>query len=286
MRTWLTILPTLTALAFASPALALDPPQVGDLFGTRALGTGNAFRAVGTSNETIFFNPAGVVAARRYEVSGQYGFAPGDRLSLWHASVVDSKTSNVGVGLGYSHLSGAGGLGDSSGSVVNLSLGVPLASRVSIGAGFKYLGFSRPEDTNSVTADVGLLVRPIPILSLGLVAYNVIDVASEQAPMRAGGGVSIGSDAAFRLSFDAVFALEDEDPFGTTYHVGGEYFFDRVLPIRLGAERREGEDRNFITAGLGLVSPVAGLEAAFAQGVGGGGRSDERIFSFALKLFL
>lgn len=285
MRLWLPTLTLLVALIGATPAFAIDPPQPGDLFGARSLAMGNAFRAVGTSNETIFFNPAGVVATRRYEVLGQYGFAPGDRLGLWHASIVDSKTSNMGVGIGYSHLSG-GTVGETNGSLVHLSLGLPLANRVAVGAGFKYLGFNRPEDTNSITADVGLLLRPVPILSLGLVAYNVIDVASPMAPMRAGGGISLGDDSRFRLSADAVFALEDDDPFGTTYHVGGEYFFDGAMPIRLGAERREGEDRNFITTGLGLVSGVASLEAAFAQGVGGGGRSDERIFSFSLRLFL
>jgi len=285
MRTWLTALTVIAATLGAAPALALDPPAAGDLFGTRSLAMGNAFRAVGTSNDTLFFNPAGLVATRRYEIDGHYGFSPGERLGLWHASIVDSKTANVGVGIGYSHLSGKGALGESNGSLVHLGLGIPLASRVAFGVGFKYLGFTRPEDTNSVTADLGLLVRPVPFLSLGLVAYNVIDVGSEQAPMRAGGGVSIGSDASFRLSFDAVFALEERDPFGTTYHLGGELFFDDVLPIRLGAERREKEDRNFLTAGLGLVSEVAALEASFAQGVGGG-HSDERIFGFALKLFL
>lgn len=286
MRHRFSILWFLSALLVATPALAFDPPQMGDLFGTRSLGMGNAFRAVGTSNETLFFNPAGVVATRRYQVDGHYGFSPGDRLSLWHASIVDSKTSNVGVGIGYSHLAGLGGPAETSGSVVNFSLGVPLASRVAIGAGFKYLGFSSPEDTNSITADVGLLIRPLPILSLGIVGYNLIDVHSAQAPTRVGGGISLGDDARFRLSFDAVFAVEESDPLGTTYHAGAEYFFDRVLPIRLGAERREGEDRNFLTTGIGLVSEVAALEAGFAQGVGGGGRSEERIFSFALKLFL
>lgn len=285
MRIRLSSLLGLATALWAIPALALDPPVAGDLFGTRSLATGNAFRAVGTSNDTIFFNPAGVVIARRYEIDGHYGFSPGDRLQLWHASIVDSRTANVGVGIGYSHISGSGVPGDSSGSVVNLALGLPLSSRVAFGLGLKYLGFSRPEDTNSVTADAGLLVRPLPLLSLGVVGYNLIDVASRQAPMRVGGGVSLGHDATFRLSVDAVFALEESDPFGNTYHVGGEVFFDDVLPIRIGAERREGEDRNFVTAGLGLVSEVAALDLSFAQGVGSG-RSDERIFAFALKLFL
>ncbi|HLV61007.1 MAG TPA: hypothetical protein VKY51_06340 [Fredinandcohnia sp.] len=282
----LSILVFVAAVASASPALGFAPPQMGDLFGTRSLGMGNAFRAVGTSNEALYFNPAGVVVTRRYQVDGHYGFSPGDRMTLWNASIVDSKTANVGVGIGYSHLSGMGGPLETSGSLVHFGLGVPLSSRVAMGVNFKYLGFSRPEDTNSVTADAGLIVRPLPILSLGVVGYNLIDVASDLAPMRVGGGISVGNDTLLRLSFDAVFALEEGDPLGTTYHAGAEYFFDGVLPIRIGAERREGEDRNFLTAGIGLVSPMAALEAGFAQGVGGGGRSDERIFSFALKLFL
>ena len=285
MRIRLGILLGLATALWAAPALAFDPPAAGDLFGTRSLATGNAFRAVGTSNDTLFFNPAGVVITRRYEIEGHYGFSPGDRLQLWHASVVDSKTTTVGAGIGYSHISGAGAPGDSSGSVVNLALGFPLSSRVAFGLGLKYLGFARPEETNSITADAGLLVRPLPGLSLGVVGYNLVDVASAQAPMRVGGGVSIGHDATFRFSADAVFALEESDPFGNTYHAGAEIFFDEVLPIRLGAERRDKEDRNFVTAGLGLVSEVAALDLSFAQGVGSG-HSEERIFAFALKLFL
>lgn len=267
------------------PANAQPAPSAQDLFGTRSLSMGNAFRGVASSNEALFFNPAGMAVGRRYEIDGTYGFSPGDRLGLLNASVVDSKTTSYGVGIAYSHLSGSGDAFDSSGSIVHLGLGFPLGSRVAWGVGFKYLGFSEPEETSSITADVGLLIRPVDVLTLGMVAYNVIDVASAQAPLRVGGGISLGTDSTFRLSADAVFAMDEADPLGTTYHAGGEVFFDQVLPIRVGFERREGEDRNFVTAGLGLVSDLAGVEAAYAQGVGKG-RGDDRILSFTLKLFL
>lgn len=272
-------------LLAASPARAYDPPTTGDLFGTRSLSMGNAFRSVASSNEALFLNPAGMGMGRRYEIDGTYGFSPGSRLRLLHASIVDSKTSGVGVGIGYTHLQGNGEVLDSSGSLVHLGFGIPLASRVAMGFTFKYLGFSAPEDTNSITADVGLLVRPVQALSIGLVTYNVIDVASGLAPFRAGGGISLGTDTFLRLAADVVFAMEEDDPLGTTYHAGGEILLDDSIPIRLGFERRAGENRNFVTGGIGLVSEVAGIEAAYAQGVGAG-RFDERILSFTLKLFL
>lgn len=272
-------------LGASAPALALNPPGAQDLFGTRSLSMGNAFRAVASSNEALIFNPAGVAVGRRYEIDGTYGFSPGDRLGLLNVSVVDSKSSPFGAGIAYSHLSGTGDLLDASGSIVHLGLGFPLGTRVAWGVGFKYLGFSRPEESSAITADLGLLIRPVEILTLGVVAYNVVDIANEQAPFRMGGGVSLGTDSTFRLAVDGVFAMDEADPFGTTYHVGGELFVDRVLPIRLGYERREGEDRHFATAGVGWVTHLAGLEAAYAQGLGKG-RGEERIFSFTLKLFL
>lgn len=274
-----------TLTLFSTPAFAQAPPGTADLFGTRSLGMGNAFRGIASSNEALYLNPAGIAVGHRYQVDGTYGFTPGDKMRLLNVSVVDSKTAGVAAGVGYSHISGTGDTLDSNGSVVHFGLGFPVGSKVAAGVGFKYLGFSSPTDTNSVTADVGLLMQPFSLLSFGLVAYNVIDVASEQAPMRAGGGVALGSDTSFRLAFDAVFAMEEDDPLGTTYHAGGELLLDQTLPIRLGFERREGEDRNFVTGGVGILSQMAALEAAYAQGIGEG-RGDERIISLTLKLFL
>lgn len=271
-------------LAGVTAAHAAPSPGQGDLFGTRALGMGRAFRSVASSNDAIFFNPAGVAYGQRYELDGAYGFSPGDRLSLFNASVVDSKTSRMAAGLSYSHLGGSGDAGEVSASLVHLALGMPLGDKALFGVGLKYLGFSRPVDTNSVTADVGLLLRPLEIFTLGLVAYNVIDVASDVAPFQVGGGVSIGSDSSFRVAFDVVADLEEVDDL-VSLHAGAEYLLDYTFPIRLGFERKLQENRNYLTAGLGLLSARAGIEAAFSQNLRSGESSD-RIFALTAKLFL
>ncbi|HEY0840553.1 MAG TPA: hypothetical protein VGD74_10245, partial [Vulgatibacter sp.] len=188
-------------------------------------------------------------------------------------------------GLAFTRLSGEGLHGELSGSIVNLGFGVPLAERVSLGVGLKYLGFSGPDRTNAVTGDVGLLLRPVEWFSIGAVAYNVLDVGSREAPLRAGGGVAIGTDTSFRLALDAVADFSDPDQTSMSYHAGGEYLFDGMMAIRAGFQRRELDDRNFATAGLGLVSGAAALEAAYVQGLTSG-EGPDRVFSFTLKFFL
>ena len=73
MRHRFSILWFLSALLVATPALAFDPPQMGDLFGTRSLGMGNAFRAVGTSNEADMFLTTAAAAPRSTWVSSPSG---------------------------------------------------------------------------------------------------------------------------------------------------------------------------------------------------------------------
>jgi len=289
-----------TAIAFALAAIAVAPirpaaaadlpglptPSAQDLSGTRAMAMGNAFRAVGTSNEAIYLNPAGMALGTKYEIDLAYAFGRGDDLSRFNGSIVDSKTTRLATGLAYTRLTGDGVQGELSGSIVNLAFGLPLAERVALGFGMKYLGFSDPDRTNAVTGDVGLLVRPADWLSLGAVAYNVIDVNSREAPFRVGGGVAIGTDTSFRLAFDTVADFtSDPDRAALSFHAGGEYLFDGMMAIRAGFMRRDLDDRNFASAGLGFVSGAAAIEAAYVQSL----EADEgpdRTFSFTLKFFL
>jgi len=279
------------ALATGRPAAAaaalpeLPTPNAQDLSGTRALGMGDAFRAVASSNEAIYLNPAGMALSSKYEIDLAYAFDRGDSLSRFNGSIVDSKTTRLATGLAYTRLTGDGLHGELSGSIVNLAFGVPLADRIALGFGLKYLGFSGPDRTNAVTGDVGLLLRPVEWISLGAVAYNVIDVNSREAPFRAGGGIAIGSDTAFRLAFDTVADFADPDRTGLTFHAGGEYLFDGMMAIRAGFIRRDLEDRNFATAGLGFVSGAAAIEAAYVQSLESG-QGPDRTFSFSLKFFI
>jgi len=272
----------LAAPAFATPSLLA--PNAQDLSGTRAMAMGDAFRAVASSNEAIYFNLAGMAQARKYEMDLAYAFDRGNDLSRFNGSIVDSKTTTFGTGLAYTRLTGSGIDGEASGSIVNLGFGVPLGERTAFGFGFKYLGFSEPERTQAVTGDVGLLVRPLDLLTLGAAAYNVIDVHSPEAPLRAGVGVAVGSDTTFRVAFDTVFDLSRADETSTSYHAGAEYLFEGLV-LRAGFKHLADEGHSYASGGVGFVAPEGGLEAAYVQGLQGGHGAD-RTFSFSLKIFL
>lgn len=273
------------ALLLAAPvaAQALPAPQAQDLSGPRALSMGDAFRAVSTSNEAIYFNLGGMAQTRRYEVDLQYGFNNGTDLDVYNASIVDG-TSGVATGLAYSRLTGEGDVTSLDGHVVHLGFGLPVGQMVGLGFGLKYLNFDDPERTNAITGDLGLFIKPSQWLSFGGALYNVIDVHSPEAPRRAGLGASVGSDLSFRLAADAVFDLSGDDTV-ESWHLGGEYLLAGSFPLRAGFKRLSDGNRNYASAGVGFVASNIGLDFAWVQGLNGGESSD-RLFSFALKFFL
>jgi hypothetical protein len=277
----------LAVLAAATTAAAAEPPtpRAGDVSRARAEAMGNAFRAVSTSNEALFFNLAGMAMARRYALDGAYALNPGSDLRQLSFSVVDSKTSPIAAGAAYTNLRGDGLDGRVKGSIANLGIAVPLGGFGALGFGGKYLSFDRPDPTTAVTADVGLLVRLAGSLTAGAAAYNVIDVGSAEAPFGAGAGLSYGDDTSWRLAGDVALDLSRKDRTPATLAVGGEYLVAGAVPLRVGFHRDVDASRTHVSAGLGFVTPTFGADFAFVQGLDPDVPSD-RTFSFTLELFL
>lgn len=272
-------LPALLA-AVLLPATAGAQANAQDLSTTRSLALGDAFRAVATSNEALYFNLAGMAMAPRYEVDLAYARSTARDGDLYNVSIVDGLSTSTATGLAYSRMVADG----RNGHVVNLGFAWGLAGRASLGLGLKYLNFSDPEETNAVTGDVGLLLRPVDLLSVGIAAYNVIDVHSVDAPLRAAVGASLGTDTSWRLAADVVFDFAGDDAVAS-YHAGAEYLLAGAIPLRAGFKHLETTGANYLSAGLGFVGPSVGLEAAFVQNLGDGASGD-RTFALTLKFFL
>jgi hypothetical protein len=246
---------------------------------------GNAFRAVATSNEAIFYNLAGMAVARRYALDGSYALNPASDLRRLSFSVVDSKTSPIAAGAAYTNLRGEGLEGRVKGSVANVGIAVPLGGFGALGFGGKYLSFDRPDPTSAVTMDAGLLVRLAGSLSAGVAAYNLIDVGSAEAPFGAGAGLSYGDDTSWRVAGDVALDLSRQDRTPATLAVGGEYLVAGAVPLRVGFHRDVAGSLNHVSGGIGFVGPTYGADFAYVQGLDPDVPSD-RTFSFTLELFL
>jgi hypothetical protein len=202
-----------------------------DLVGVRALGAGEAMRAIATGAEGPLLNPAGMSLIKQYVIEAQYGFTVEPLQHAVNVSVVDSVTSRVAAGLFYSFIYGTPHLGFNwaggtvrseqitrTGHAAGLSLSIPLGDRFIIGATIKYLHFDTTgplpmgtvpssitfDSVNGVTFDVGLLVRLGEKFNIAAVGYNLWDHGSRESPLSLGLAISFIPIRALSISFDAL----------------------------------------------------------------------------------
>jgi hypothetical protein len=202
-----------------------------DLPGARALGMGEAMRAIATGAEGPLLNPAGMSLVRQYVVEGMYGFRVEDLGHHAFVAVVDSVTSRVAAGLYYGFIytnpklgfDWAGGRVDNAtftrtGHVAGLSLSIPLGDKFIVGATIKYLHFSTTaplpqgavpstlttDSVNGISFDVGLLLHLGDKFNIGLVGQNLWDHGSKESPLSLGIGLAYMPLPVFTISFDTL----------------------------------------------------------------------------------
>jgi len=297
------VLAPLLVAALALPGVAraaVDAP----IAGTRSFAMGGAARAVPTSNDVLFVNPAGMAAVKRYGVELQYGYTSHDDVNRLSLSAVDSKNGPVAGGLAFSHVGGGvftGGLNQ-----FYLGAGYAISDSLAFGATLHYIrgGYdifgTQPGDVSLYTGDVGVMVTLVEGLTLGF-AYNNV-VSGDQpllAPPILGGGVAF-STGAFTITGDMAMTVgtDQERQWGTSYHAGVEYFIADVVPVRLGYTRERilvttqtdlGATRNafpyesYLSGGLGYAMQSGSLELSYRHRLE---KADDWGVVGALKFFL
>jgi hypothetical protein len=231
-----------------------------DFPGVRALGMGEANRAIATGAEAPMLNPAGMSQVKQYVIEAMYGFKVETLGNNVNVSLVDSVTSRVAAGLFYDYINEspklafnwAGGFQSTTslsreGHVAGLSLSIPLGDKFIIGATAKYLHLSTTaplppptvpssltfDSVNGITFDVGILVRLGDHFHIGVVGYNLWDHGSRETPLSLGGGVSYMPVPSLSINFDAVINFTGYQ----TYHYDmttGKTTLDQRTTGRLG----------------------------------------------------
>lgn len=255
----------LIAVAAAASGAEVQTYTPSDLAGVRSIAMGDAFRAVGTSNDAIVDNPAALGLAPRYELDGMFGFAFGAPATFWNASVVDSNSSPLAMGVSYTHL--ASGTGDArfSGSDTRLALAVPLADFVFLGVSGNWLDFGMAQQINAITGDAALIVKPIDILTISGIGYNLIGVENNfLAPRKVALAAAVGTDATFHVAGDAVANLSTTSPI-FDWHLGGEYFLAGLVALRAGWMYDGLINGHFLSAGAGIVVQGFAFDVAYRQ---------------------
>ncbi len=285
----------LLAAALCLPSAALAeiqeaPPVSGnayllsDMAGARSVGMGDAFRAVGTSNDAISEDPAALAMSTHYELDGFFGYSFSSPASYWNASIVDANTTPVAVGIGYTHLASGMFQDRFSGSDLRLALGYALIpSQLFIGISGQWLDFRYALPTNAITGDAAIVYKPVDIVSIAAIGYNLVDIDQETlAPRKLSLAAAVGSDTTFRVAADGVMNIATPSPV-LDFHLGGEYLIAQLVAVRAGYLYDGMIKQNFGTLGAGVIVTGFAFDVGLRQSIA---PWNDTALIFDIKLFL
>ncbi len=283
----------LACLCFAGAAEADPselPPEVGYNYGetetARIAALGGGLRALGSSTNALFQNPANMATARVYHVTALGQIWPQAHRQSYGAAAVDSIVSSTGI---------AGGLGgtwsqqdpdgaDRQFNDIRVGLAMPFAETFFVGASGRMLSLSQngpgPLGTSRVSAglrderivqaftfDVGATLKPLPELALAVVGHNLTNTAEGFLPLMFGGGVGYGTRD-FGIEANVVL---DTSTWGHTtarWMGGGEVLLAESVALRAGYRFDTGLDAHSVSGGAAYIDQRFSVDASVRQTLG------------------
>jgi hypothetical protein len=300
----------------AGAALSLSPhpgyaePVVREtrIESARGISLGSGARAGSASTQAQADNPANLPLGHIAHMESIFQYQPQLKAMAAGASVMDGMTSGYfAMGLATRFL-----FGDNSGWEGRLGLGVPIGEMLALGVAARYADLTsrdkgaRPENFEELAAaeesgesvaadhtyklkrftmDAAVTLRPLPILTISGLAYNLINTHSPLAPMLVGGSVSFGRDA-LSLGGDVLVDLNQHKQFdGVKMQFGGgiEYLTQGVAPLRAGYLYDQGRRQHAVTGGIGYMNKQFSVQLSLRQYVND--QKDTTLFS-AVQYFV
>jgi len=256
---------------------ANSPLLIDELAGARSLAMGGAHRGVGTSNDTLYLNPAGMAITKRYAIEMQYGYSPWDKSSHLNFSALDSKSGPVAAAAGYSYDRDDRIAGNAGMSRLYLGGAYAISDGLAFGLTNRYLRGSfigrdgAAHKVNAYAGDIGLLASVAGAM-VGVTYNNVIGSDfDELTPPTVGLGVGLGNGM-LTLAGDVEILLREPHARKFVYRGGAEYVVGEGYPLRAGYTREtvihdDGTygPQDFVSLGAGWVSRSGGLDLAYRQ---------------------
>ncbi len=274
MRYWTLPLFLLAVGLFApETAQAFDPWSTP--MGARGMALGGAVIASGTGSDAMTTNPASMSLIRSYIWENYYQYNTSESGHLGQMALVDSfKNQRLAAGLYYA-FSVAEPEAYYNGSIFSrnetymkggLALSLLFSRYFALGVNSYYYDYS-PEDAqerSSFSMDVGAVSRITDYLVVGAVAYDLLSDHDDLHPWSFGAGVALTLFKTLTLEFDTV--LEGKKPW---YKLGAELLFSKNFILRGGGGRRERQDLQYFSVGLGYITKKTSVELSVMQYVEG-----------------
>jgi hypothetical protein len=268
-------------------ASAFDPWS--EPMGARGLALGGAVIATGTGGDAMTTNPASMGVIRSYIWENYYRYNTREKGHITQTSLVDSfKNPNFAAGV-YLLMSTAEPTAFSNGVVdprdeIYMKGGLALSFRISQSIVFGVNGYyfdwspEEGEGRNGFTMDVGMIAKLGKIFTVGAVVYDVLSDHDDNYPLSYGAGAAVSLMQKFTVEVDIV--MEGDKPW---YKGGAELMFGQGIVVRGGGGRRERQEIQYFSFGMGYITKKSSIEFSIMQNVDG---SKNSYVGLDLRFFL
>ena len=274
-------------------AFAKEVPRSLEIYGSRSMAMGGAHRGIGTSNDTIYLNPAGMSLLKRYAIEGHYAYLPNQSVSEFNISALDSQLNVVAAGLAYSYERVSSHIAQHR---FYLALSYPITEYILLGYTNQYRkGNVTNAEGNWVnqagySCDIGLMLPLGDMFRLGVTYHNLIDTTKVHTePSALAFGIGITTEL-ITLGFDFKYPLTNPFKHRVALATGAEYLLLNYFPIRIGYSREpylDAQDaihtENILSGGIGWMIQGGGIDIAYRQSLT---RKNLSTLLATLKLFL
>lgn len=268
----------LAAVAFAQAAPTA--PDLRDVMSARNHAMGGAFESLGYGAEVIVGNPAALSQYKRYQIEGNGGWDPGQGYGYGSIAVADS-TSALAAGISYQFCT-FGGEERRWAHTTSLALAYALAEFLHLGVTARYNVLVGASNTNSVTMNAGLVVKPASFLSVGFSGHNLIPVYNSDLPRYFVFSVSGLFLEQLTPAFD--LWMDFNQPTARFDFRGGlEWLAAQSFPLRLGYQYDGITNKQYFGGGVGYFVEGSGIDLAYRHELGGG---PGKLIALTLKLQL
>ena len=205
------------------------------------------------ANESVYSNPAGATFYNTYTVEGTYAFP-----RSFSASVIDTKTTSVGAGLGYFKNQDLETQQSQQG--FRLILGTRLTENLGVALAGKAIWNNRPGQTSqSKDADAGLLWK-YGFSSAGLVIRNILGGSdiNQRRELSLGGRLGYENTLFVSASMHSEFSRLSPYEVG----IGAEYISPWHFALMGGYRFETENEASYWSTGVSFFSPRMSLHYA------------------------
>lgn len=271
-------LSVLAASAALAQQASQTSPDMRDFQHSRNVAMGGAYEAMGYGVEAVGGNPAALSLYKRYQIEATGSWDPPQGLGFFSLGIADS-TNPLAMGLTY-HFATYGGEQRRWAHVTTLATSYAIADLFHLAVAVRHQVLVGATNTNSVTMNAGLIVRPVQFLTLGFSGHNLIGVYNPDVSRYFVASISSQILGQLTPSFD--LRMDFNQPQARlAYHGGVEWLIAQTFPIRVGYQFDGISNHQYLSGGIGWFVQGSGIDFAYRHELGG---QEGRLLSLTLKL--